>query len=164
MQGEPCHMNVLLAQDPFGVQKRPRERRCLFERVQNRCYVRSISSRNAVRNIRIVTGRFSSRRPLGDFGHCDPISLNTARGRARIVRMDWLSAGIHQNTDVVITPMPTNLFQCFVEVTLGRPLNVRRLGSNLQNVFLVGDDLVSAAADDRNDYDYRQYNKYECSR
>jgi hypothetical protein len=148
-------MDVLLAQDPFGVQKRPREWRCLFERVQNRNYVLSISSGNAVRNIRIVTGRFSSRRALGDFGHCDPISFDTSRGRARIVRMDWLSVGIHQNTDVVITPMQTNLFQCFVEVTLGRPLNVRRLGSNLHNVFLVGDDLISAAADDRNDHDYR---------
>jgi hypothetical protein len=69
--------------------------------------------------------------------------------------MDGLSAVFYQNTDVVITPMQTNLFQCFVEVTLGRPLNVRRLSSNLYSVFLVGDDLVSAAADDRNDYDYR---------
>jgi hypothetical protein len=69
--------------------------------------------------------------------------------------MDGLSAVFYQNTDVVITPMQTNLFQCFVEVTLGRPLNVCRRSSNLHNVFLVGEDLISAAADDRNDHDYR---------
>ena len=41
--------------------------------------------------------------------------------------------------------MLTNLFQCFVELILGRPLNVRRLGyrlsSNVQKEFLVGDEL-----------------------
>jgi hypothetical protein len=131
----------------------------LFERVQNRNYVLSISSGNAVRNIRI-----SRRCAVRDFGFCDPISLNTSRVETRFVRMNGLSAVFYQNTDVVIASMQTNLFQCFVEVTLGRPLNVRRLSSNLHSVFLVGDDLVSAAADDRNDYDYRQYNKCECSR
>ena len=64
--------------------------------------------------------------------------------------MDGLIADFHQNLEIVITPMLTNLCQCIVELTLILPLSVCRLGSNHQKGFLVGDELSDAAYDREN--------------
>jgi hypothetical protein len=63
--------------------------------------------------------------------------------------------------------MGTNLFQGGVELTLVLPLNVFTLllTSNLHTVrYYVWNEWKIAAADDRNDHDYAEYNKPESSR
>ncbi len=64
--------------------------------------------------------------------------------------------------------MATNLFQRVLELTLVLPLNICRsflLTSNLHRVRCdVWDEWKVAAADDRNDHDYAEYNKPESSR
>jgi len=80
----------------------------------------------------------------------------------RLVRMGC-TAG-HHNTEAILPIMVTNLFQRFVEITLILPLNVcpfwyltSQLMSNLDSGkgFCVQDGWKIAAADDRNDHDYR---------
>src|SRR4029077_3602932 len=112
-----------------------RRRKC----VEDGLYVVSIRNGNGTlgRNIRIVPSRFSSRCVVRDFGFCDLNSLKNFLTRFSIVRFFTLG---FQLTNLVSTPIPTNLFQRVVELLLGSPVNVcrlteYRLGSNVQKEF-----------------------------
>ena len=129
--------------------------------------------------MRVVNGT-SSRYVVRGLGFCD---LNGPdifrRGGAivlvlpaiviKLVRIGC-TAG-HHNTDANLPIIGTNLCQRFVEVTLVLPLNVcpcwslsLQLMSKLDRQFCVRDEWKIAAADDRNDRDYAEYNKAESYR
>ena len=168
MQAKPRRINILLAEDPFSFQKRLRYWRCLmFERGVNLSYVTWIRRLNPVHNIRIVSGRLSSRCVVGDLGFCDlssldisPIAINTRCVR-RSVRMVAISIGVD-----AVCPLLTKLSQRVVEVTLVLPLHVliSLHISNLHRVRDAWDRFKAAAAADRNNHDYAEYNKPEPSR
>jgi hypothetical protein len=187
MQAKPCHINTLLAGDPSSFQKRPREWRWLwFERFEDLGYVTWIRRGNPVRNVRIVNGRLSSRYVVRGFGFCDLNSPDISR-RALVLRtigsgrgtsfvpIGGLIAGVPHNTEANLPMIGTNLSQRFAERTLVLPLNVCRtflLTSNLhkgkgscaREDCARDDPCIIAAADDRNDHDYAEYNKPESSR
>jgi hypothetical protein len=137
----------------------------MFERAENLAYVTWIRRLNPVRNIRIVSGRFSSRYVVRGFGFCDLNSPDICRRALispsaiviKLVRIGFI-ARTHQNTDANLPTIVTNLCQRFVELMLVLPLNVCRsflLTSNLHTVRCdVWDEWKVAAADDRNDHDY----------
>ena len=173
MQAEPRRVRILLAEDPSSFQKRSRYWRCLFERAKNLHYVTWIRRLNPMRNIWIVSNRFSSRYLVGGLGFCDFNSLDFfRRGRGAIVIQTIVikfvpigfTAGIQHNTDANLPMMVTNLCQRFVEVALVLPLNVCPvcpfyLSSRLSNLdlgigFFVQDGWKIAAAGDHDDHDY----------
>ena len=139
----------------------------MFERVENLFYVIWIRRLNPVRNIRIVSGRFSSRYVVRGFGFCDFNSPDIFRRALispsaiviKLVRIGFI-ARTHQNTDAnlrVPFGVTTNLFQCVVELTLVLPVNVFRtflLISNLHTVRCDAWDEWKAAAADHNNHDY----------
>ena len=143
----------------------------MFECAENLGYVTWIRRLNPVRNVRVVNGRFSSRYVVRGSGLCDLNSRDISRRalvtrRAfvmRVVRVGFI-LGIHHNTEAILPITVTNLFQRFVELSLVLPLNVcpfwyltSQLMSNLDSGkgFCVQDGWKIAAADDRNDHDYR---------
>src|SRR5262245_42080187 len=87
-------------------------------------YVLYASSGNLVHSVRIVTGRCSGGCVVRGFGLCDLNSLKHFLTRFSIV---WFLILAFQFTNFVSTSVATNLCQCFVEVILGRPVNVCRL-------------------------------------
>ena len=78
-------------------------------------------------------------------------------------------AGLLKNADAIFPIMATNLFQRLLELNpVVFPLNVcpliSQLMSNLDIQFCVRDEWKIAAAADRNNHDYAEYNKPESSR
>ena len=74
-------------------------------------------------NIRIVSGRLSNRSVVGDLGFRDLNSPDICRSLTRSVWMDPLRVVVHQNIEVVVPAIRTNLVQCVVEVRL-LPVNI----------------------------------------
>jgi len=149
----------------------------MFERGENLAYVTWIRRLNPVHNIRIVSGRFSSRYVVRGFGFCDLNSPDfcrrahvTTRALATFDR-GGCSLGRPHNTEAITRPLilvGTNLCQRFRELMLVLPLNVCRsflLTSDLHRVRCdVWDEWKGAAADNRNDHDYAEYKKPESYR
>src|SRR5438045_6175551 len=118
------------------------------ERVENLFYVTWIRRLNPVHNIRIVSGRFSSRYVVRGFGFCDLNSPDVSRGaivrRAIVTRMAFVVirlgvfARLLYNTEAILPIMATNLFQRSIETcTIILPLSVCRtliLTSNIHTV------------------------------
>ena len=149
----------------------------MFERGENLAYVTWIRRLNPVHNIRIVSGRFSSRYVVRGFGFCDLNSPDISRRALVTPRAlaigdpPGCSVGRPHNTEAITRPlilMATNLFQRVLELTLVLPLNICRsflLTSNLHRVRCdVWDEWKGAAADNRNDHDYAEYKKPESYR
>lgn len=114
---------------------------------------------NSVHNIRIVSGRFSSRYVVRGFRFRDPNSPDLSRrGRARFVPMGAVSVGVEFIPPVTGVTAPTNLIQRAVEVALRFPFNVLTclFISNIDTVqdAFVQDGWKIAAADDHNNHDY----------
>jgi len=150
---------------PVQLSEATERRACLFlERGSNRRYARGIRACNLHCDMRI-----SSRCTSRDFGFCNANKPDTSpSGTGVVVRDGRGMGGVHQNLNVVITSFRTNLVQCSVELMRALPPNicrlVCRLGSNHQKGLLVGDELTSDAADDRESHDSRQHDECECSR
>lgn len=128
-------------------------------------------------NIRIVSGRLSSRYSVRCLGFCDLNSPDIYR-RALVLRIRALIiklvlfgviVGVPDYAEAITRPLvvvATNLCQCFIELFLALPLNVwtSLLISNLHTVRDVWDEWKAAAAADRNNHDYAEYNKPESSK
>jgi len=120
---------------------------------------------NPVRSVRIVNGRFSSGCVVGDFGFCDlnsPDLFLTAIGADLGTVRDGLALVIQLDLDAIRSAMGTNLLQRCVELTRALPRNVcprtsSQVTPNLdtEKGCCVRDGWKIAAADDRNDHDYR---------
>jgi hypothetical protein len=144
----------------------------MFERVENLAYVTWIRRLNAVRNVRVVNGRFSSRYVVRGFGFCDLNSPDIYRRvifrRARVtlsalairVLMGFTARRL-KNTDAILPIMATNLFQRLLELNpVVFPLNVCPLTSDVMSNldrgtgYCVRNGWKIAAAADHNDGDY----------
>src|SRR5882724_3662916 len=175
MQEQPCHANILLAQNAYCPQARSGELRC--QRVHNVIHVFQVSL-NPPRDVRIVGDRFCSYCVVRGFGLYDVNSPDAFR-RALITRrtiviklvLIGFIARTNQNTDANLPTIVTNLCQRGVEVMLVLPLNVcpfwyltSHVMSNLDVGSCVHDAWKIAAADDHDGRDYRYYNQREQSR
>jgi hypothetical protein len=131
MQDQPCHVNILLAQNAYS--PRPGSSELRFQLVQNVLDVARVTRSNAPSDVWIVGDGFSSRYAVRGFGFCDLNSPDIYRRAIvsavvvvviRSVRMGMMVGILHSAQ--AILPMGTKPIQRFVEVTLVLPFNVYR--------------------------------------
>src|SRR6266576_4026190 len=133
MQDQPCHLNILLAQDAHSPQAGSSGLR--FQLVQNVFDEGRVTRGNAPSDVWIVGDGFSSRYAVRGFGFCDLNSPDIYRRAivtamvVVVIRSVWMGtiAGIHHSTEAILPiDTRTKLIQRVVELSLVLPLNVWR--------------------------------------
>jgi hypothetical protein len=168
MQDQPCHVNILLAQNAHSPRARSSELLC--QRARNIIDVVQATRHNAPRDVWIVGGRFSRCCVVRGFGFCDLNSPDMVQRacifrRAIVIKFVRIgTSGTHQNTDTNLPTIVMKLRQRFFEVALVFPFNicpwrycwwVQRM-SDLDGVigYCVLDESKIGTAGDHNDKGY----------